>query len=268
MSVDEPRPTAPRDKRHGHAQITDRDLGLLEFVAEHRLVLAAHIQALLGISRAAAHKRLRALVGLGLLRHDTPFHRQPGYYQVTREGLGAASSRLPPPRKIDYPHYQHDVGVAWLWLAARRGAFGQLREIVSERHMRSHDGSRQRRGEPLGVRLGGRGPGGRPRIHYPDLLLVGADGSRIAVELELSSKGRSRRETILGGYGADPRIDVVLYLAGNPRVEHEIRASARRLGISPLVHVHAVRSSSRQRSASAAAAPARRRERAPVEATR
>ncbi len=93
----------------------------------------------------------------------------------------------------------------------------------------------------MGVRLGGTGPGGRERLHYPDLLLVTPDGRRIAVELELSAKGTARREKILAGYGADARIDAVLYLVDRPVLATAIRSSARRLGISHHVHVQWVR---------------------------
>jgi hypothetical protein len=84
------------------------------------------------------------------------------------------------------------------------------------------------------------GPGGRPRLHYPDLLLVTPEGHRIAVELELSSKGRARRDRILAGYGADARIEVVLYLVEQTALARAIQSSARRLGISSLVHVERV----------------------------
>jgi len=92
----------------------------------------------------------------------------------------------------------------------------------------------------LGVRLGGLGPRGQERLHYPDLLLHTTDGRRVALELELSSKGH-RLETILAGYGADPRIDGVVYLVESAAVARSVQAAARRLGVSSLVHVQRVR---------------------------
>ncbi len=105
--------------------------------------------------------------------------------------------------------------------------------------MRSADG----RGEdaPYGVRLGGVGPRGGTRLHYPDLLLNTASGHRVAVELELTGKGRTARERILGGYAIDNRIDAVLYLARDERIARAVRASARAAGISDMVHVRTVR---------------------------
>jgi hypothetical protein len=116
-----------------------------------------------------------------------------------------------------------------------------MRDVIAERRLRSHDGTADGRADPLGVRLGGVGPGGRDRLHYPDLILIGIDGRRIALELELSAKPRRRLETIIGGYGADPRVDAVLYLVDEPRVAGAVRRAAANLGISPLVHVQPVR---------------------------
>ena len=125
------------------------------------------------------------------------------------------------------------------------GRFGPLRAIVSERRMRSADGRAAlepgardgERAQPFGVRLGGAGPGGRPRLHYPDLLLVTASGRRAAVELELSAKHRPRLETILAGYGADRRIDAVLYLADRVTIARAVARGAARVGAADLVSV-------------------------------
>jgi len=221
-------------------RVTDRDRELLAYVAEHRLVLAAHVQALLELSPTATYARLRALASAEMLSQRRVFHNQPGCYQITRKGLAVLRNELPAPR-LDVSCYEHDVGVAWLWLAARDGAFGPLREVISERRLRSHDGSPDGRSEPHAVRLGGVGPGGRPKLHYPDVLLVDPAGHRIALELELTPKGRTRREQILAGYGADSRIDVVVYLTDQPKIARSVRASAARLGISDRVHVQSVR---------------------------
>jgi len=221
-------------------RITERDRLLLAFAAEHKLVLASQAKALLGTSLAAAARRLRALGADRLLDSDRPFDEQPLCYQVTREGLGVIESRLPAPRSVDRAGYRHDVGVGWLWLAGRAGVWGEMREVVSERAMRSRDG-RSPGTERFGVRLGGLGPGGRERFHYPDLLLVDPRGHRIAVELELTAKDRRRLEGILAGYAADPRVSAVLYLVDRPSVGRSIQASARALGISDLVHVQPVR---------------------------
>jgi hypothetical protein len=212
---------------------------LLAFAAEHRVVLAAHVQGLLGISAGAASARLRALTNAGYLRRERKLIG-PGCYLIERKGLGAIGSKLPRPRDVDLATYKHDVGLAWLWLAAARGAFGSLQGVVSERQMRSHDGRAEDRSRPLGVRLSGVGPHGGVRRHYPDLLLQTGTGHRVAIELELTPKSRARRQEILGGYAADARIDAVLYLVEQKSTGRAIARTAAAVGISSLVHVQQV----------------------------
>jgi hypothetical protein len=234
-------------------RLTDRDLELLTFLAEHRLALPTHVAALFGTSAGAATTRLNKLADAGLLKRQPPFPGEPGSYQITRTGLAQVGSRLPTPR-VDVRAYDHDVGVAWLWLAARSGTFGPLREVISERRLRSLDGAGDRDAEPLAVRLGGFGPHGREKLHYPDLVLRANDGRRIALELELTPKSRTRLETIVSGYGADPRFDGVVYLVDRPAVARSVHAAARRVGLPDLVHVQRVRSTvSRNASATAVA---------------
>ncbi len=227
-------------RRRRPLQITDRDRTLLEFTAEHRLVLAEQLGELLGITTAAAATRTRALTAAGYLEGDRKLHGEPSCYQVTRQGLRAIGSDLPCPRPPDLAAYRHDVGVGWLMLAVRREDFGGWRQIISERHMRSHDPRADPGSQPFGVRMGGSGPGGGPRLHYPDLLMVTGTGHRVAFELELTSKSRRRREDILGTYAADARISAVVYLVDKPAVGRALRESVARLGIAALVRVQAV----------------------------
>ena len=220
-------------------QITDRDRALLAFAAEHRIFLTDHMRVLLGASEDAANARLRALHHAGLLDRRKVFDDQPAVHRITRSGLAAVASELQPPR-LNLACYAHDVGVAWLWLAARDEVFGPVTKVVGERRLRSADLRREPGEPPLAMRLGGAGPGGRERLHYPDLLLVDPAGRRIALELELTDKGRRRRERILAGYGADPRFDAAVYLVPDRRLGQSIATSARRLGIQSSVYVQLV----------------------------
>ncbi len=225
--------------RNRRTHITERDRELLGFVAAHRFVFAAHAKVFLSASPSVTFARLRALEQHGLLHHDRLLHEYPRHYQATRAGLGLIDSKLPTLR-IDTREFKHDVGVAWLWLAARREAFGEVQQVFAERELRSRDARRAPGADPLAVRLGGHGPGGRERLHYPDLLLVGRDGRRTALELELTAKGRTRRESILTGYAIDNRIDRVLYLVENDAIGRAVAGTVRKLGISELVGIRRV----------------------------
>jgi hypothetical protein len=221
-------------------ELTDDDRALLAFAAEHRFVLAAQVALLLGWSDATAGARLRRLGRAGYLRRVRELHRGPAWHQITASGLRAISSELPAPRGFDLATHRHDAGLGWLMLAARAGRFGGVRRVVSEREMRSGDGRASATEPRYGVRLGGVGPGGRDRLHYPDMVIVTDTGHRVAFELELSTKEPERRARILTGYAADPRIDTVVYLVDRAAAARAIERSVRRLGLRELVAVREV----------------------------
>ncbi len=236
LSEDDPRRRADRGRgRPAPVHLTDRDRELLAFVAAQRLITAAHAQALLGVS--AGLKRVRALVRAGLLERE-PVHvdgRAP-CFRATTSGCRVAGSSLARARP-SLGAIEHDLGVAWLHLAALAGHFGPVAEILTEREMRSHDGRGDRKALPHGVRIPGVGAGGRERLHYPDLVVRTTSGHTVAIELELTGKERTRREAILGAYATEARIDAVLYLSDRPSVLRSVQDSTRQLGISSLVHV-------------------------------
>jgi hypothetical protein len=231
---------APRVRRGPYRArkflLTDRDLELLRFIAAHRFVLAAQARAWLGSDRAVAYRRLSGLVGVGLLSYERIFHAQPGCYQVTNGGLAVIDSDLPRP-SIDLRCYRHDVDVVWLALAALHGSFGSFDRALSEREMRSHDQQPDRRDERFAIPLGDYAASGRPRSHYPDVLLVAGDGRRVALELELSMKGRRRLESIFIGYGGERRITRVVYFTDRQSIAHAVAATAAACGVEGLVQV-------------------------------
>jgi hypothetical protein len=239
-----PPPRARRQPTRPAARITDRDRRILCFCAEHRFVLAAQVALLEGIGLDAARHRLTALTRAGYLTSEQRYVAEPRAYAVTRDGRGVAGSDLGQPRKLDPALYAHDVGVAWLTAAARRGLFGELSQVVSERRMRSEDGRDDGRGEPHGVRTIGGGAGwaaGGGRLHYPDLTVVTATGQRVAFELELQLKGQARRERILSAYAGDSRFDAVVYLVETPKQRRTLEASARRAGLEDRLYVQLFR---------------------------
>jgi hypothetical protein len=215
-------------------QLTDRDRRILRFCAEHRFVLAPHVALLLGSGAEAAGRRLLTLHRAGYLDRTSIYRGEPFAHAVTRRGLGASGSRLGRPRRLDPAQYAHDVGVAWLGAAAHRGAFGATRDVVAERRMRSEDARREGAGPTHGVsRAGAGGPG----LHYPDLTVVTATGRRVAFELELHVKGRTRRERILSAYACDRRHDAVVYLVGSEADRETLQRSARRVGLDDRLRV-------------------------------
>jgi hypothetical protein len=229
-----------------HPLRSDSDHKVLAFLAAHPLVLASHVQALLEVENQMAHERLEALEDRRLVRRARVMPEHASYYQITQLGLAVIGSDLPPP-VLRLDRCRHSLGVAWGWLAGVRGGFGRVDRVLSEREQRAHDTTQaeelrpaEHGDPPLGVRVARASAGTPTALHYPDLLLIGRKGERVAVELVLTSGGRRRLETMMGSYAADPDIVAVLYLADTPAVLHTIRETAARLGVENLIHTQAV----------------------------
>ena len=217
-------------------QLTPADLSVLGPLAEHRILIAPQVAVLLGVSERTAARRLKRLHDAGLVLHRQIFAGAPHAARITSRGLRAAGSQLKAPN-LNLNEYRHDVGVAWLWLAARAGSFGELSAMTSDRRMQADDAAAVSAGARArwGIGVGMLGHHGAPQHHYPDLLLEMATGHRVAVELELTGKSARRMGRIM--LASDARVDQVLYLAANQRIAQRVTDSARRAGIGDRVHV-------------------------------
>lgn len=218
--------------------ITEADRAVLGPLAKHRILIAPQVAHLLEISEGAAARRLQRLDQAGLIHYRRVFHRAPAAARISSRGLGAIEHAGRAPSE-NLQEYRHDVGVGWLWLAARGGAFGSVTHIATDREMRAADGAAAAdRCEALyGVGLGMLGSGGRPQRHYPDIMLDASGGHRIAVELELTQKSSVRMARIMSAFASDTRIDAVLYVVANKPIADLVIGSATRAGIADLVHV-------------------------------
>jgi len=210
---------------------------MLWFLAEHRMVADRQIAVLLDRPVRSLDARLKRLKEAGHLARFVGWGNA-RCCRILKPGLSAVGSELSPPKESS-DGFRHDVGVAWLWLAAHRGSFGPLAEVIGERRLRSEDMVAPDR--PCSVRLGGYDGFGKLKRHYPDLLLVDPQGRRVALELELSSKEVPRRDTILAGYGADRRLEGVVYFVEDSRegrgIGRCLRASAANMGVADRVHI-------------------------------
>ncbi len=221
------------------SQITERDRAVLGLLAEHRVMVVPQVAVGLEVSDRTAAARLRDLRDQRLIAHEAIFRNQPAAVWITRRGLDAIESRLPPP-SVDLKGYRHDIGVGWLWLHAQRGAFGPVAALTSEREMRSHDLRADRTADRFGVALGGLDSFGRMTRHYPDLLLTKMDGTRVAFELELTAKSGRRLDTIMRGYAGDGQIDTTVYLVPDASLARLIGDAVARAGIPDLVQVRRI----------------------------
>jgi hypothetical protein len=227
---------SPRDRARGFC-LTDRDLDLLGFAAAHRFVLAGQVEVWLGAHEVVAYRRLKGLVRAGLMIYERLFHARPGCYRVSTTGLAVIESSLPRPT-IDLRTYRHDIGAVWLWLAAGHSERGRRLQVLSERQMRSHDQRPDQGGASFAIPLGGYAPGGKPRAHFPDVVLVDEHGARTAFELELTLKSRSRLEAICAGYAADCRVERVVYLTDREAIAVALEEMRLMFGLDGRLRVH------------------------------
>jgi hypothetical protein len=232
--------------------LDDGDREVLEFLAAHRLALADHLMVVLG-NRDLARHHLGGLLAGKLVRRERVMRSGPDCFQITRAGLALIGSELPSP-EFD-PRYRQDVGVGWMWLAARGGAWGPADRIMTEREMRSHDKRRPQdsqgvgvghdsqqlqtlTGPPLGIRVSD--DDDESRLHYPDLLLI-RGRRRVAIELQLAAPSPRRLGRVLSGYGAYEWISAILFLVGDPAIGDAVRSTAVKLESPPVVHIQPAR---------------------------
>jgi hypothetical protein len=184
-------------------RVTARDLAVVGWLGRLRFAEAAQVARRFALSERHAYRRLRGLVALGLLDHRRVLHNQPGAYWATRAGLDAAGLRLPP-AGIDIRTYDHDRLAAAV--AIDLADEFDPDAIVTERELRSLDAAADSPRYAV-VRPGRRG------LHFPDLAVDGSEGRPLAVEVELTAKGRGRLDSIVAGYVRARHIAGVRYYA-------------------------------------------------------
>lgn len=212
-------------------------------LASLRVATTAQLARLLECSEAAASARLSRMKARGLVDRAPAVRDQPTTASITAAGLralGRRSSTSELKRTLNAgagANCRHEIGVAWLWLAARAGALGNVSEILTDPELRAHDAARRGGQQPLGVGTGTFDWRGHPRRHYPDLLLTKPDGRRIAVELELTRKSAGRLAQIMRGYASDASISAVLYVVPSRALGAVISEAAARAGAADLTRV-------------------------------
>jgi hypothetical protein len=146
---------------------------------------------------------MRKLVDAGYLARKRLLHGDKRVHWVTRQALQASGDHLAPPQTIGLGSYRHDlvlVDVAQAVVDKTGGNF------VPERRLRQEAGFK-------GVGVSG---------HLPDGLLRRPGEKPVAVELEMSPKGRQRLKRIISGYAANMGLDQVWYFVTGQDVRHVV----------------------------------------------
>jgi predicted DNA-binding transcriptional regulator len=211
-------------------QVTDRDLAIVRWIARQRFAEAQQIARRFAMDERNAYRRLRGLTTRGLLAQEWVLHGRPGVYFATRDGLAAIELALPPAR-IDLRTFVHDLGTAALAIELER-EFG-ADALVTERELRSIDTTAE---QPRYAVMRGNQTT-RRGLHFPDLAVEQPDSRPLAIELELTAKGRGRLDQIVAAYVRGRHIAAVRYYAA-PAALPAVQRAVARAGADQLIHIH------------------------------
>jgi hypothetical protein len=223
--------------------MSDPGQDLLLLVAANEVVLAQQAAALLKITDQDAADRLDQLRVERLVSRAELSSRLPPAYRITRNGADRIDCALPPLRPLDTRRYRHEIAIAWLWVTARRGNLGELRDVLSRREMQAADATL--RSESLLDTPGATfrdQPAAEAELDarhaYPDLALVQANGGWATLDVVLTLPTPARLRATLGRIQRDPLMLAQLFMVEQDEpIKETIRATADALGVANKVRV-------------------------------
>lgn len=177
-------------------QLTKRDIEMIRFINEFGFCEMPQFMKRFGLKKTWMYEMMQRLIEAGFIKHQRILHGRPGVYSVTRKG--AKLTDLPPIEQVTVGRYEHQNCVLNVYM--------KLREQYPEAHWISE---RRLMNDKFCDGLGKTG-------HVSDGILMFPDGKQIAIEVELSIKGKNRIEKILRGYGAQLSIKEVWYYCTPP----------------------------------------------------
>src|SRR3989338_3243208 len=172
-------------------KLTDRDIEILRFINDCGYCVTPHLTNFLSVKRARTYQLMRRLVQRKFVIKEHLLQGHPALYYLTSKG--ANFTDLPPIEYVSLGTYRHQIIMINVALKLMRVHPEAI--WISERHLKHdkcYDG------------IGKRG-------HVADGLLLFPDNRQIAIEVELSVKGRQRIEGIIKSYASQFDIKEVWY---------------------------------------------------------
>ena len=201
-------------------RLTPRDLEVLRYAVRHGMVTSDQLGARF-FRTAAARRRLRALERAGLLVSDRVLAAHPAVVRATPRGARLAGCDLAP-ASLDLARIRHNLALVDLseqLLATHPGSsWTTERELRRDRMRAARNGDaweRQRR--------------------VPDGLLLLADGTRVAVELDLTPKRSARLDLLAGAYAVDRDVDTVWWYLPSEVAVSRMRTLVAQRGLEHLI---------------------------------
>jgi len=172
-------------------RMTKRDMEVLKFINDVGYCTAVQLARRFGLNMRWMYKLMKRLVNGGLVGHTRIYFKNPGVYFLTLQGSRFTSLSMID--GISKGVYDHQLMLVDLVI--------KLREVypdstmVCERHLKQ---------QKFQYGIGKLG-------HIADGVLIFPDDKKVAIELELSMKGKQRLEKIFRAYGAQLNISEVWY---------------------------------------------------------
>lgn len=198
-----------------------RDRELLIFLGRHGAASIKHVMAALGVGQTMAYRRVAECVERSLVERLALLRGEPTLLRATRQGLHYAGLGLPVAEVSPggASHLLRCASVA-LDLGARYGH----ENVLTERELRALERAERR---PFASAKVGELPSGHPRLHRPDLVLLGEE-QPVAIEVELRPKERQRLEQILRAWRRASWVAEVRYLCAPGETRRAVERAIRR----------------------------------------
>lgn len=179
-----------------------RDGEILRWVNGFGCVTAGQMIDWMGVSKATGYVRVKKLVDGGYLERRRVLHKEARVHWLTKQAEQVIGDDLIRLRHVNLGTYFHDLMLVDLSLFLEKTTGFQF---VPERRLRI---------EKAGSIIGRNG-------RLPDGILITKD-KPIAIELELTVKGKRRLSRILNDYAMNFEFDEVWYFTNNPYVFNAI----------------------------------------------
>lgn len=187
--------TSPGIRATGPPGLDGTDLEVLRYLVGHGMCSPRQVASRFSATAARAQRQLRALEDARLVTRDRVIVGLPTVVRATARGARLSGCDLPP-ASLELGRVRHSLALVDLsdeLLGAHPAStWTTERELRRDRMRTARDGIRWER-----------------QRRVPDGLLRLADGRRVAVELDLTSKRSSRLDLLAGAYAVDPDVDVV-----------------------------------------------------------
>lgn len=162
------------------ARLTERDEVILQFINAFGFCEMPHLKRRFGLHAARPYQITDKLRKMGLLTHEYILAKRPGIFRVTKKG--ATLTTLPALKKVQLDYYRHHLTILNVYFHLMHH-YPEAKWITERQliHVKNKKG------------IGQSG-------HLPDGILKFSEDKQMAIEVELTTKGKDRLDAILETY--------------------------------------------------------------------